>query len=243
MDTIYSTIGPAGTALVLLACLSLYLSLKNLLYLHFVWRDFNRDFLNIERKRGECLRDVCENSPNPLIAIIRDIVTIHAGHSEDIKAEVAYLFHRNFEGVMKGLCYLRLIAVISPLMGLLGTILGMVTVFQTIAGNAAPDAALLAAGIWEALITTIMGLVVAIPTLMFYYFLMLKFKGFHIEAVEYSYRAIELCAGAKRPESTQETGSARAAHDASTLASKPQRDDSTDVSNNTLPGRRSYAHV
>ncbi len=194
---IYAMLGPAGLVLVLVACASLYLSLKNLLYLHFVRRDFNRDFLHIERGRGECLRDVCENSANPLIAIIRDVVTVHADHSQDIRAEVAYLFHRNFEPVMKGLCYLRLIAVVSPLMGLLGTILGMVTVFRTIASNAAPDAALLAAGIWEALITTILGLSVAIPTLMFYYFLTLKFKGFHIDAVEYSYRAIELHAAGK----------------------------------------------
>ena len=121
----------------------------------------------------------------------------HGGHSEDIRAEVAYLFHRNFEGVTKGLCWLRLIAVVSPLLGLLGTILGMVTVFRTIAEHSAPDAAQLAAGIWEALITTIMGLCVAIPMLMFYYYLMLKFKGFHIEAVEHSYRALELCGGAR----------------------------------------------
>ena len=87
---------------------------------------------------------------------------------------------------------------VSPLLGLLGTILGMVTVFRTIAENSAPNAAQLAAGIWEALITTIMGLCVAIPMLMFYYYLMLKFKGFHIEAVEHSYRALELCGGVKR---------------------------------------------
>ena len=195
---IYAMIGPAGVALIFVACLSLYLSLKNLLYLYFVRRDFDRDFLHIEHKRGEDLHAICSGSANPLIAIIRDVVTVHAEHSEDIRAEVAYLFHRNFEPVMKGLCYLRLISVISPLLGLLGTILGMVTVFKTIATNAAPDAALLAAGIWEALVTTIMGLCVAIPTLMVYYFLMLKFKGFHIDAVEYSYRAIELHTTAKR---------------------------------------------
>ena len=37
-----------------------------------------------------------------------------------------------------------------------------------------------------------MGLCIAIPTLMIYYALMLKFRGFHIEAVEYSYRALEV---------------------------------------------------
>ena len=195
LASIYATIGPSGVALVFVGCAGLYLALRNLLYLHFVWRDFKRDFLDIEHQEGRCMRDVCDKSDNPLIAIIRDVVKTHGGHSEDIRAEVAYLFHRNFEQVTKGLCWLRLISVVSPLLGLLGTILGMVTVFRTIAENSAPNAAQLAAGIWEALITTIMGLCVAIPMLMFYYYLMLKFKGFHIEAVEHSYRALELCGG------------------------------------------------
>ena len=191
----YAMLGPAGITLLLVACVSIYLSLKNFLYLYFVRRDFNRDFRDIERQPRECVLDACGDSHNPLIAIIRDVVNIHAEHSEDIRAEVNYLFHRNFESVMKGLCYLRLIAVISPLLGLLGTVLGMVTVFQTIAANTVPNPAILAAGIWEALATTILGLTIAIPTLMVYYFLMLRFKGFHIDAVEYSYRAIELCTG------------------------------------------------
>ena len=195
LSSLYTMIGPAGITLVGVACLSVYLSLKNFLYLYFVRRDFNRNFRDIERKADENLHDVCTDSSNPLIAIIRDVVTIHADHSEDIRAEVAYLFHRNFEPVMKALCYLRLIAVISPLLGLLGTVLGMVSVFRAIAENVAPNPALLAAGIWEALATTVMGLSIAIPTLMVYYFLSLRFKGFHIEAVEYSYRAVELCTG------------------------------------------------
>lgn len=203
IQSVYAALGPAGVALLLLACVALYLALKNLFYLHFVRRDFNRNFNDLEREQGRCMREVCERSDNPLITIIRDIVNIHAGHSEDVRAEVAYLFHRNFGPVMKRLCYLRLIAVISPLLGLLGTILGMVTVFQTIAENTVPDPALLAAGIWEALITTILGLTIAIPALMFYYFLSLKFKGFHIDAIEYSYRAIELCTGVKRTEQRQ----------------------------------------
>lgn len=198
LASVYASIGPAGVVLVVVACAALYFALSTLLYLHYVWRDFKRDFLDIESQEGRCMREVCEKSDNPLVCIIRDIVSTHGGHSEDIRAEVAYLFHRNFERVMKSLCYLRLFSVISPLLGLLGTIFGMVTVFRTIAANAAPDAALLAAGIWEALITTIMGLCVAIPTLMFYYFLTLKFKGFHIEAVEHSYRALELCSGGER---------------------------------------------
>lgn len=188
---IYAAIGPSGVVLALVACAGVYLAVKSYVFLFLVWRDFRRTFPELENEdTGEFMNYLGDN---PLICIVRDIVQTHSGHSEDIRAEIAYLFHRNFEQLTREICYLRLISVLSPLLGLLGTILGMVTVFQTIAENAAPDTAMLAGGIWEALITTIMGLCVAIPALMAYYFLMLRFKGFHIEAVEYSYRALEFC--------------------------------------------------
>ena len=190
---IYASIGPAGCVLLLVGCAGLYIALRTFFYMMLVWRHFQRDFLEVRNQGERCLRNL--NSDNPLIVIVRDIVGTHASHSDDIRAEVGYLFHRNFESVSKSLCWLRLISVVSPLLGLLGTVLGMVGVFQTISQNAAPDAVMLAAGIWEALITTIMGLCVAIPMLTFYYFLLLKFKSFHIEAVEHSYRALELCQG------------------------------------------------
>ncbi|WP_261398346.1 MotA/TolQ/ExbB proton channel family protein [Maritimibacter alkaliphilus] len=63
-----------------------------------------------------------------------------------------------------GLRPLELIATIAPLLGLLGTVLGMISAFQALqeAGNNA-DPAMLAGGIWEALLTTAAGMAVAIP--------------------------------------------------------------------------------
>ncbi len=59
---------------------------------------------------------------------------------------------------------LELIAMISPLLGLLGTVLGMIQAFQELAlAQGAANAAMLAAGIWQALLTTAAGLLVAIP--------------------------------------------------------------------------------
>lgn len=82
LASIYASIGPSGVALVFVGCAGLYLALRNLLYLHFVWRDFKRDFLDIEHQEGRCMRDVCDKSDNPLIAIIRDVVKTHGGHSK-----------------------------------------------------------------------------------------------------------------------------------------------------------------
>lgn len=189
---ILEKIGPAGVTLFLLSGVSLYLALRNTLYLFLVERAFRRRFAGLENGDPAYRRQICETADNPLIGIVSEIVRTHATHSKDIRAEVAYMFHRNFESVTRGLTYLRLISVIAPLLGLLGTMLGMVAVFQNIAADAATDSALLAAGIWEALLTTILGLCVAIPTLVFYYHLTLKVRGFRIEAVEHSYRAVEL---------------------------------------------------
>lgn len=60
------------------------------------------------------------------------------------------------------------IASISPLLGLLGTVIGMIKVFAAIMSSGVGDPTVLAGGISEALITTAAGLSVAIPTLMFY---------------------------------------------------------------------------
>ncbi|ATG48615.1 flagellar motor protein MotA [Celeribacter ethanolicus] len=63
-----------------------------------------------------------------------------------------------------GLRPLELIATIAPLLGLLGTVLGMISAFQTLQeAGAKADPALLAGGIWEALLTTAAGMAVAIP--------------------------------------------------------------------------------
>lgn len=66
---------------------------------------------------------------------------------------------------------LATIAAITPLLGLLGTVIGMIKVFFTITEVGVGDPAVLAGGISEALITTASGLSVAIPTLIFYRFL------------------------------------------------------------------------
>lgn len=64
----------------------------------------------------------------------------------------------------RGLRALELIATIAPLLGLLGTVLGMIEAFQTLQDSGArADPSMLAGGIWEALLTTAAGMAVAIP--------------------------------------------------------------------------------
>jgi biopolymer transport protein ExbB len=68
----------------------------------------------------------------------------------------------------KGLIILETIAAVTPIIGLLGTVVGMIKVFNVISIKGVGEASALSGGISEALITTAAGLTVGIPTLIFY---------------------------------------------------------------------------
>ena len=75
------------------------------------------------------------------------------------------------QGMEKGLNTIKIIATISPLLGLLGTVLGVLSSFQSMASSGMKDPSLFASGISMALITTVGGLVVAIPHFISYNYL------------------------------------------------------------------------
>lgn len=66
----------------------------------------------------------------------------------------------------RGLLFLKIISVVAPLMGLLGTVTGMINTFQAITLFGTGDPKLMAGGISQALVTTVLGLSVAIPTVL-----------------------------------------------------------------------------
>ena len=68
--------------------------------------------------------------------------------------------------ITSGLSLLKIISMVAPLLGLLGTVTGMIIVFQAITIYGAGDPKAMAGGISSALVTTVLGLVVAIPTLL-----------------------------------------------------------------------------
>ena len=81
-----------------------------------------------------------------------------------LEAEVERRGNAEVETMSRNIRLLELIAMISPLLGLLGTVLGMIQSFQELElAQGAANASVLAGGIWQALLTTAAGLVVAIP--------------------------------------------------------------------------------
>ena len=84
------------------------------------------------------------------------------------------------------------IASITPLLGLLGTVIGMIKVFSVITTQGIGDPSVLAEGISEALVTTAAGLSVAIPTLMFYRYYRGKVEDLVLTMEQESMRLVDV---------------------------------------------------
>ena len=80
------------------------------------------------------------------------------------REDVLRIARRELQEARFGLRALELISTVAPLLGLLGTVLGMISAFQALqTSGAQADPTILAGGIWEALLTTAAGMAVAIP--------------------------------------------------------------------------------
>ncbi len=93
------------------------------------------------------------------------------------------------------------IAAISPLLGLLGTVIGMIKVFSAITTQGVGNPSALAGGISEALITTAAGMVVAIPTLMAYRYFRGKVNMLVIRMEQQALRMVEVLHGQRAKDS------------------------------------------
>lgn len=81
-----------------------------------------------------------------------------------LEADLTWRGNTELSDMSRNIRILELIAMISPLLGLLGTVLGMIQSFQELElAQGAANASVLAGGIWQALLTTAAGLIVAIP--------------------------------------------------------------------------------
>lgn len=194
----YLKMGPVGIPLALAAIAAAFLSVKLYAKLFLVEFQFRRFFKKVENGNVALLLSATSHEKNPLVCVVRDIATKHRHHSDDLRAESAYLFHKYFYGTKRGFAALRLVTVISPLLGLLGTVLGIIDVFDVIGhgSGAAIDNAKLAIGIGQALWTTVVGIVIAVPALAVLYYLKHKMLGCMITATEFSYRAAAIAKAA-----------------------------------------------
>lgn len=118
---------------------------------------------------------ICENNPSPITNLMK-VGIEHRGYSpETIKETILDAANLEIPKMEKHLPALGTITHIAPLLGLLGTVTGNISAFGVLGKlGSVGDPGLLAKGISEALLTTAAGLIVAIPAIIFYNYLVNK---------------------------------------------------------------------
>jgi len=160
--------GLVGWVILALGAFGLLLALWRMVYLTRVGRSVNAQMHDLSAPRADnpLGRIIGVLGPKPQLA---DLETLELKLDEAILQETPPL--------EKGQGLLKLLSAVAPLLGLLGTVTGMIVTFQAITQGGGGDSRLMADGISQALVTTVLGLVVAIPLLFLHTLLASRSKG------------------------------------------------------------------
>lgn len=173
--------GPVMVPIVMCSIFSLTLIIERLYYFLNLHLGTDMDRL-LERLRaaieGQRLKEaqtICETSPGPIARVISAGLAVREGSPQEIDEAMEEAAHAELPAVERHLRWLSTLAQVATLLGLLGTVTGLVRAFQVIqeraAGGDPVNPSDLAGGVWEALMTTVAGLIVAIPTILAYNYL------------------------------------------------------------------------
>jgi biopolymer transport protein ExbB len=126
-----------------------------------IWRWFG--LTGDSRKVAAQLKRDSASTDNPLGRVLAAYESNRGADTETIELKLSEAALKEMPGLTKGLLFIKVVSAVAPLMGLLGTVTGMIKTFQVITLYGAGDPKMMAGGISQALMTTVLGLVVAIP--------------------------------------------------------------------------------
>lgn len=158
--------GPVGYVILGIGVIGLLIALERFIMLMLIGNKVKRQLKSAQPKDDNPLGRVMlvkEKNPNA------DTETLELKLSEQIIRELPTL--------SRNLTMIKIISVVAPLIGLLGTVTGMINTFQAITLFGTGDPKLMAGGISQALVTTVLGLVVAIPMVFLFTMLNTRSRG------------------------------------------------------------------
>ena len=139
---------------------------------------------------------LCEGNSGPFANIIRVALLNLDLPREDLKEMIVDQGRQEVRTLERGLTTLETIAGVSPLLGLMGTVLGMIKVFNVISVQGIGQASVLSGGISEALITTVTGLAIGIPALIAFNYFTNRAESLVMDIEKYSSELLQ-----KKPKS------------------------------------------
>lgn len=177
--------GPMMYLIILCSVLAFGVVIERIYHLNKARVDANKfmdEIINV-LKRNKIIEaiEMCNATPGPIAHIIKAGILKHDRSKAEIKEAVEEAAQLEIPRLEKHMPILATIAHIAPLLGLVGTVTGMIKSFQVIQQKSMAMIPVnpgdLAGGIWEALLATLAGLAVAIPTYVAYNYLSSQVDG------------------------------------------------------------------
>ncbi len=181
--------GPIMIPIVLCSFFAVAIAIEKFIYFSMIKADpqkiRNTIFDFIKNNKIKEAVTFCEESQSPIAKVLESGILKFGSSKEEIKEALSDASLFEIPKLERRLTALATIAHVSPLLGLLGTVTGMAASFHTIQIRATSLNPVtpgdLAGGIWEALLTTVAGLLVAIPTYVLYNYLSSRVNKIVIE--------------------------------------------------------------
>jgi len=196
--------GGAGFMASILLCLifGLAISIERIIYLSLATTNTEKLLLGIEEAFAsggkEKALEICRNTRGPVASIFYQGISRLDEGVEVVEKSVVSYGSIQMSQMESGLSWINLFISIAPMLGFLGTVIGMVQAFDAIqaAGDISPN--VVAAGIKVALITTIGGLIVAMILQLFYSYIVSKVDSIVLAMEDASISLIDILVKAKK---------------------------------------------
>ncbi|MDG1767179.1 MAG: MotA/TolQ/ExbB proton channel family protein [Flavobacteriales bacterium] len=190
--------GGANFMAFVLICLifGLALAIERIIYLNMATTNTSKLLASIENALQSggvaAAKDVCRNTSGPVASIFYQGLDRSGGSTQDVAKAIEDNGSVEMAKLERGLSWISLFIALAPMLGFMGTVIGMIGVFDKIAEANTINASIVAGGIKVALITTVSGLVVAIILQVFYNYILSKIDSIVLDMEESSMDLIDL---------------------------------------------------
>ncbi|MDO7740303.1 MAG: MotA/TolQ/ExbB proton channel family protein [Flavobacteriales bacterium] len=176
--------------------LGLALSIERIIYLNMATTNSGKLVEEIEEALGKggekAAMEVCRNTRGPVATIFYQGLDRSSGSYEEVAKAIEDYGSVEMSKLERGLSWISLFIALAPMLGFMGTVIGMISAFDKIAEANTINASIVAGGIKVALITTVSGLIVAIILQIFYNYILSKIDSIVLDMEEASMDLVDL---------------------------------------------------
>jgi len=189
--------GAAFMASVLICLiLGLALSIERIIYLNMATTNTKKLVEEIENSLNnggvDAAKEICRNTAGPVASIFHQGLDRSSGSYEEVAKAIEDYGSVEMSKLESGLSWISLFIALAPMLGFMGTVIGMISAFDDIAEANTINASIVAGGIKIALITTVSGLIVAIILQVFYNYILSKIDSIVLDMEEASMDLVDL---------------------------------------------------